>query len=240
MLNKILFPLFVFVLLTNFSFSQNSYLQLSLYDDADFSVLFDNTELSPGNYAEFDNISAGEHKLKIVKQDPSILQQSSVIFDGSIKIPAGFDIYAVIDEYNAFTVYKKKRYGINRYIPVGQYVRKCGEAHNYTDKDKQKYSDECSYKIMKKDDFKDLKGSINNRSFESTNLDIAKTAIDNNYLSSEQVRELMSFFTFETNKLEIAKYSYKKVCDPGNFFKVYDVFDFESSVTELKDYISKK
>lgn len=123
---------------------------------------------------------------------------------------------------------------------MGETIRKCGETGKYTDKDKRNNSDGCNGKAMQKDDFKDLKGSINNRSFESTNLDKAKTAIDNNYLTSEQVKELLGYFTFESNKLELAKYSYKKVCDQGNFFKVYDAFDFDSSITELKDYISKK
>lgn len=93
---------------------------------------------------------------------------------------------------------------------------------------------------MKKDDFDDLKKSVNNRNFESSNSAVVKTAIDNNILSSEQVKELLKFFTFEDTKLEIAKYSYKKVCDKNNFFKVYDAFDFESSITELKNYISGK
>jgi len=93
---------------------------------------------------------------------------------------------------------------------------------------------------MKKDDYSDLKKSINNRNFESTNSATLKTAIDNNYFTSEQVVELLRYFTYEDSKLEIAKYIYKKVCDPGNFFKVYEAFDFDSSVQELKNYISGK
>ena len=93
---------------------------------------------------------------------------------------------------------------------------------------------------MKKENFDDLRGSINNRSFEGSNVAVVKTAIDNNFFSAEQVRELMNYFTFEDTKLEIAKYSYKKVCDQKNFFKVYDAFDFETSITELKNYISGK
>jgi len=240
MLKKFLLPLFMIITLINLSFSQNSYLQLSLYDDSDFSIVFDNTELSSGNVAEFDNIAAGEHSLKVIKEDPNVPPQANVIFDGRIKIPAGYDVYAVIDEYNSFNIYKKKKYGYNRYVYSGEFIRKCGEKHNYKEKDKENYSDECKYKVIKNEDFKDLKSTINNRNFESTNLDIVKSAIDNNYLSSEQVKELLGYFTFETNKLEIAKYAYKKVCDPKNFFKVYDAFDFESSVTELKNYISGK
>lgn len=222
-------------------FSQSSYLQISLFDDEFFSVTFDNTFLGPGNYAEFDAVSAGEHTLKIVKDGAEMSPQGNVLFDGKVKIPAGYDIYAVIDEYNSFLIYKKKKYGFNRMVPLGEYVKKCGtDGSNNNIKIDNSTSDECRYKIMKKEDFDDLKKSINNRNFESSNSAVVKTAIDNNFLSSEQVRELLKFFTFEDSKLEIAKYSYKKVCDKNNFFKVYDAFDFESSITELKNYISGK
>jgi hypothetical protein len=238
MIKKFFLPLLAILILTGFSFSQ-SYLQLSLYDDEDFSVVFDNTELSAGNYAEFDNIPAGEHYLKVIKEGVNVPPTANVLFEGKIKIPSGFDIYAVIDEYNTFSIYKKKHYGFNRYAYNGDFMRRCGDQHSYKD-NQQNYTDECRYKMMKKDDFKDLKSTINNMNFESTNLDLVKTAIDNNYFTSEQVRELLTYFTYEDNRLIVAKYAYKKVCDQKNFFKVYDAFNFESSVSELKNYISGK
>ncbi|HWA05344.1 MAG TPA: DUF4476 domain-containing protein [Ignavibacteria bacterium] len=241
MRNKFLAGCFLIVILTASLFSQSSYLQLSLHDDGNFTVTLDNSTLGAGNYAEFDLLPAGEHSLKVtrVNSEPSV--QGDVIFDGKIKIPSGSDLYAVIDEYNTFVVYKKKKYGFNRLIPLGESVQRCGDAgKDYKDKDQYTTTDECRYKVMKKDDFKDLKSTINNRNFESYNSTIVKSAIDNNFFTSEQIVELLRYFTFEDTKLDIAKYSYKKVCDTGNFFKVYDAFDFESSVTELKNYISGK
>lgn len=225
-------------------YSQGAYLQLSLFDDGDFTITFDDMKLSEGNYAEFDNIQPGEHYLRVVKIGINVPAQENVIFDGKIKIPAG-DIYAVIDEYNAFMVYKKKSYGYNRNIPSGSFSRKCGgdgssSNNNNNNNNNQNVADECRGKLMTKEDYKDLKTSIGNRNFESTNVTLLKSAIDNNYFTSEQIREMMVYFTFEDSKLEVAKYSYKKVCDKNNFFKVYDAFSFDSSVNELKDYISGK
>jgi hypothetical protein len=228
---------------SQYLFSQSSYLQLSLFDDGDFSVTFDNTSFGTGNYAEFDQVSPGEHSLKVMREGINVPPQGNVIFDGKVKIPAGQDIYAVIDEYNSLVVYKKKPFGEKRNIPYGENFYKCsgdGTKKEYDKKDDRTTTDECRYRIMKKEDFKELKSSVNNRAFESTNIDIIKTAIDANQFSAEQIRELLNYFTFESNKLEIAKYSYKKVCDTKNFFKVYDAFDFESSVQELKNYISGK
>ena len=242
MRKKILSVIVLIFVFTISAYSQGSYLQISLYDDGEFSVTLDNITLGSGNYAEFDNLPAGEHNLKIIRLMDNGATETA--FDGKIKIPAGSDLYAVIDEYNTFTIYKKKKYGFNRYVPTGEQSRKCGDdgTKNNDNRNDQPTSNtnECKFKVMKKDDYKDLKGSINNRNFESSNTATLKTAIDNNYFTSDQVVELLRYFTFEDSKLEIAKYIYKKVCDPGNFFKVYDVFDFDSSVQELKNYISGK
>jgi hypothetical protein len=215
----------LFAAASQFIYSQTSYLQISLYDDGDFSVTFDNTSYGTGNYAEFDQVSPGEHSLKVMREGTNVPPQGNVIFDGKIKIPAGQDIYAVIDEYNSLQIYKRKTYGVKRYIPYGDYFVKCsgdGSTKVTEKKEDLTVSDECRYKIMKKEDFDDLKSSINNRAFESSNVDVLKTAIDANLFSAEQIRTLLNYFTFESNKLEVAKYSYKKVCDSKNFFKVYE------------------
>jgi hypothetical protein len=219
------------------SYSQGAYLQLSLYDDGDFTVTFDDTRLTEGNLAEFDNVTPGEHYLRVVKTGINVPAQENVIYDGKIKLPAG-DNYAVIDEYNAFIIYKKKPYATNRYVCSGDFIRKCGFGSK--EKESEYVTDECKNRVMKKADFDDLKSSIGNRSFESTNVTMLKSALENNFVSSEQLRELLGFFTFETNKLDVAKYAYKKVCDTKNFFKVYDAFTFDSSVEELKNYILGK
>lgn len=236
MFKKLLF-LTMFILLSGYGFSQGAYLQLSLYDDDEFLVTFDDKKLSQGNVAEFDNVNPGEHSLRVVKVGINVPAQENVIFDGKIKIPAG-DNYAVIDEYNAFVIYKKKAYNFNRLIPCGDFIKRCG--FGSYEKEPENTPDECRGRTMKKEDYKDLKSSIGNRNFESTNVSILKTALESNYVTSEQLRELLMFFTFDSNKLEVAKYAYKKVCDQKNFFKVYDAFSFETSVEELKSYISGK
>jgi len=232
----------LFIMLYAYIFAQDSYLNISMYDESEFYIIFDDHSYSePGNYAEIDLISPGEHKLKLIKYDASISAQGNVIYDGNIKIPAGFDIYAVIDEYNSPAIYKKVKYMFNRCECVSDARIKCGDKTGEIKTGINKETpDECRNKVMKDEDFKDLKKSISNRNFEASGIDIVKEAVDKNYISSDQVRQLLSYFTFEDTKLDIAKYSYKKVCDKKNFFKVYDSFNLESSIQELKNYISGK
>ncbi len=86
-------------------------------------------------------------------------------------------------------------------------------------------------------DFQMAKRSIESKSFSDSKITLAKQVLDNNCLLTGQVYELVSLFDFEDDKLEIAKYAYGSTLDVGNYFRVNDAFDFESSIEELDAYI---
>jgi hypothetical protein len=55
--------------------------------------------------------------------------------------------------------------------------------------------------------------------------------------SAQQARELVSLFTYESSKLEMAKYIYRYTTDKNNYITVYDVFTYSSSKDELSRFI---
>ena len=57
------------------------------------------------------------------------------------------------------------------------------------------------YTPMSTQPFDQLKKIVKAESFDDTKLSIAKQALKNNYVTTAQVKELLSFFTFEDNKL---------------------------------------
>ena len=89
-------------------------------------------------------------------------------------------------------------------------------------------------------DFNSAKESVKNQSFADKKMTVAKQVIDNNCLSTAQVKEMMQLMDFENNKLDIAKYAYKRTLDRNNYYKVNDAFDFSSSVDELNKYIQSQ
>jgi hypothetical protein len=91
---------------------------------------------------------------------------------------------------------------------------------------------------MEQNDWEQAKRSIEAKDFEDSKLTIAKQVIGNNCIVADQVRELMMLFDFESNKLDLAKFAYKYTYDLGNYFKVNDAFDFETSIDDLDKYIS--
>lgn len=93
---------------------------------------------------------------------------------------------------------------------------------------------------MNVQDFSAAKNSISQKSFESTKLEMAKQIVASNCFIADQVKEVMQLFDFEASKLEFAKYAYSHTYDKGNYFKVNDAFEFDSSVSDLSNYISGK
>ncbi|MCS7075121.1 MAG: DUF4476 domain-containing protein [Bacteroidia bacterium] len=97
----------------------------------------------------------------------------------------------------------------------------------------------CPTPTLNPQDFEALKQTIKNQPFGSTKMSIAKQAVSNHCLLSQQVVELVSLFSFENEKLEIAKFCYRQTCDQGRYFVVHNALTFTSSKEELSRYIQE-
>lgn len=79
--------------------------------------------------------------------------------------------------------------------------------------------------------------TIRKESFDDGRMAIARSGIDQYLFTSAQAKQLISLFSFESSKLEIAKYMYGRTTDPKNYFIVYSVFTFSKTKLELAEYI---
>jgi hypothetical protein len=95
----------------------------------------------------------------------------------------------------------------------------------------------CRY-AMDAGNFRSAKETVSNASFDETKLSTAKTVLTSNWMSTDQIMQVCNTFSFEASMLDFAKYAYDRCSDPGNYFKVGNVFAFDASRTELNEYIS--
>jgi hypothetical protein len=86
-------------------------------------------------------------------------------------------------------------------------------------------------------EYNQLLHNINRESSENNMMKSATLIINTNYLTSEQVKEMLQLFTFENNKLSLAELAYDKTVDKRNYFVVNDVFSYSSSKDELARFI---
>lgn len=98
--------------------------------------------------------------------------------------------------------------------------------------------EEVGCRPMNRHMFSNALQSIQKKSFSETQLTLAKQIVTSNCLKAIQLKEIAQIFDFEDTKLEFAKFSYAYCFDPMNYWQINDVFDFESSIEELDEYIS--
>jgi len=82
--------------------------------------------------------------------------------------------------------------------------------------------------------------AINNESFDDDKLMIAKQAIKNKCLKTDDVIKIIELITFEDTRLELAKFAYNSTYDIDDYYKVNSVFKFSSNKEELNEFISNK
>ena len=91
---------------------------------------------------------------------------------------------------------------------------------------------------MNDQQFRQLKQLVQNESFDDRRLELLRSALPNNAVSSNQVLELMQVLSFENNKLELAKFAYRYTTDRNSYFLVQEGLLFSNSKSELSRFIT--
>lgn len=75
--------------------------------------------------------------------------------------------------------------------------------------------------------------------FGDDKVSVIKQQLKNSMVTSEQVKALIEALPYDKDRLDVAKFAYRKCVDPNNYFVIYPSFQFQNSAQELRDYISK-
>lgn len=90
------------------------------------------------------------------------------------------------------------------------------------------------------DDFNMIKTQIVNESFASDKLRVAKNLVEHNKcFTSQQIAELLKLMSFESDKLELAKFAWHYTIDVNNYAVVSNELTYSSDREALYDYINK-
>ena len=94
--------------------------------------------------------------------------------------------------------------------------------------------------MMSDRDFEDVRTALTNESFDNTRLALAKQIASTNPLSAAQVAEICKLFSFESNRLEFAKYAYPYCVDKNKYFLVNAAFSYDSSKRNLDSFLKEQ
>lgn len=220
----------------NHNFSQ---LNLKFFDNSNFTLVFDHQKFhAPSSSFNLNNLTPGNHRVKIFKKSYGYNQpHHQMVFNGFIAIPAGTQVFAMIDYYNQLNIvsqtplYASNNYGYDN-CSDDNYD---GYYNNYN----AGYCAPVAPVCMSNQAFNQLMNTISNTTFDSNKLQIANQAISMSGITSSQVLSLMNLLTFESNKLSLAESAYPYTIDKQNYFMVNNGFTFSSSISTLNNYISR-
>ncbi len=85
-------------------------------------------------------------------------------------------------------------------------------------------------------EFQNVLQSVNKEWLESNKLRSALQVVKTNRITTYQVQQILSLFSMENNKLELAKAAYANTVDQRNYSRLYDQFKYSSSKSELERY----
>lgn len=204
-----------------------SELTISLHDGAAFDLTVNNRSFrQQASSYTIPDLHPGKHFIEVVRFDRFfnglyfVMGAPRVVFSGYIQVPARKRLIAHIDHRNRFVVTEKINLRPVRVQP--------GPV----------YPSAPQVVILSPHAFGSLKASLAAIRFESSRLDLARQAVTTNNVTSAQVRELMELFSYESNRLKLAKMAYAHTVDPQNYFLVHRAFRFTSSSRELQRFIA--
>lgn len=205
------------------------------------------------NVVKLEGLNPGEYPVKILR--PTYWGDQGVVFTGVIKVPHLSDVTALITrrgmKVNAVPL---AHYGGSYWDQDGgQGGHGHGPYHTPNSNGNGGFVSMNPYHLpvvepvvcppvylgMSPDVFASALRSIDLATFDSDQIRVAKQVISRNGASSDQVAEIMKQLSFESSRLEVAKFAFQFVADPENYFVVNDVFWFSSSIRELDRYINQ-
>lgn len=90
-------------------------------------------------------------------------------------------------------------------------------------------------------DMNEIIASISKQSFASTRLSSAKQILSaKKCFTINQIKQIIALLDFDSDKLDVAKYAFDYCTEQKNYYLMTDVFGFESSGSELLEYIKGK
>ncbi len=177
------------------------------------------------------NLAEGYHDVKIYRDVIKNIfgfDKGDIMYSNAVYLKRGFEFAITINRFR--TVMVDERH-IDR--SEGSYYENnnSNSGRGYT------ASEKWGSEVMSDREFDQVKYAISKEWFENNRMISARTIMDNNYFTTCQVKEFMQLFSYENNKLEVAKYAYRKTVDKENYDQINDAFSCNSSKEELARFI---
>lgn len=143
---------------------------------------------------------------------------------------------------NTIMIGKLDRFGMQYKSSI---IRPRGRGHNYAHhrsanvicEPTVRNLDRRNQPIFDANQHRNLLHTLHEASFDNSKLLIAKSALRSNKMSTAQIAAIVREFSFDSYRLEVAKFAFNHCADPQNYYLLSNEFTFDSSTRKLLEYI---
>jgi hypothetical protein len=227
--------------------SQNSILTIKSADKSDIRIVLDGKRFEPNaNAIMLRGIDDGQHSIKVFRQKSGGLfnlsgKRYELVYNTTINLKKRTHLQITIERTGRISMQetrlKRDWAQQDRNWDNGDY----GRGYDYEQDGKWgDYDSNEGYAAGMNDrEFKNVLQAIDKEWLESNKLKSASQIVVNNSLTTAQVEQILLLFSFENNKLDLAKQAYANTVDKRNYSRLFDVFSFNSSKMELERYMQR-
>lgn len=234
--------IFLFAGLLAFANPNSGRLSVTIVGNKNVHVMIDNQRYSD-NSIMINELASGHHSIKIYRENNDRRNNGGwgrnnrnnnlqLVYSTSFYVKAGHHVDILVNRFGKALVDERLIVGNGRYGDVD---------YDDYDQDDRRWDNRNDnyFRPVSDASFASIIQGLRREYVEDSRVRLAKQIINDNYFTSEQVKQVVQLFSFENNKLDLAKYAYNKTTNKGNYFIIYDVFSFRKSKEELADYIQR-
>lgn len=219
---------------------QTSDLTVRLEKNGLFTVVVNGQkQASNSNIFRFDRMAPGIHPIQVLRNN--YWGSPAVVYSGKIRVPRSSKVKATLNNRNQLRV---------SFRPLVHLGNQQGGGYGQTT-----FANSSGYGQIQHPQpvvcappapvhfgmapfqFNRTREMMDNVPFDDDKLMIARQAIRMNGISAEQLLTLLHIMTFDSNKLQLAKFAHEFVSDPESYFILNDALTFSSSIRELDNFI---
>lgn len=183
------------------------------------------THYNNSNTFRFFDLPQGLNDIKIYYNNTSDL-----FYSGSINLDYNQRVVCEIDAYGNLVVIQKQNLIIQNWYTSTPQQGNFGSFNDQTFVNTNPNSSA----------FNDFIKMLSEESFDSGKLEKSKNYISKTTLSAAQIAEIAKQYSFDSNRLEWAKYAYQYCYDKQNYFQLKPTFSFSSNYNDLEKYVNGK
>ncbi|MBC7827915.1 MAG: DUF4476 domain-containing protein [Chitinophagaceae bacterium] len=241
----------IFISLASFAIPAQSKLSITVVGHRNIQIMVDNNRYEgQENSIVLNNLQPGSHTVRVYSsrkdQRRSIWgkgNNTQLIYSSTVYVRPGYFTGITIDRYGRALVDERAIRSNRRNDDWDDYKndgRNNDRNDRYDGRD-GRYNDQNEYnrRPVSEQSFTSMVQILRREYSENSRLVLAKQMAERNYFSAEQVKYMMQLFSFENNKLELAKFAYRNTIDQKNYFVVYDALTYSSSKEQLADFIRR-